>query len=78
MIAVDDKSADRANHVTITKGLRGYFVVLVWWCPDHGGFWEPLQSGVGSYETAKEAEPEARAWASDEGVEYHPPKEVAS
>lgn len=78
MIPVDDKSASRTPHITITNGLRGYFVVLVHWCSDHGGFWEPLQSGIGSYETAKEAEPEAKAWAKDEGVAYHPPTEVTS
>jgi hypothetical protein len=58
------------RHVTITQGLRGYFAVLVCWNPEHGGFWEPWQSGIGSYATAEEAEEEARDWAEAEGVEF--------
>ena len=48
-------------HVTVTHGLRGWFAVLV----DGNG---PVQSGVGSYRTAQEAEREAADWARSEGV----------
>jgi hypothetical protein len=56
------------DYITITKGMRGFFAVHVWWNPD--GFWEPWQSGIGSYATRDEAEPEAREWAIAEGLEF--------
>lgn len=67
-----DPTLPHAPYVTVTKGLRGFFAVLVRWNPEYGGFYEPWDSGLGSYATAEEAEPEARGWASDEGVEYRP------
>lgn len=60
-----------ARHVTVTHGMRGYFAVLVWWNPD-GGFWEPWESGCGSYSNPDEASTEGRAWAAAEGVEFRP------
>ncbi len=45
--------------VGVTSGLRGYFAVLY----DQDG---PIQSGVGSYKSAKEAMVEAREWAESE------------
>lgn len=56
--------------VTITHGMRGYFAVLLVWNEDHGGFYEPWNSGFGSYETAKEAVPEAEMWAEAEGLQF--------
>lgn len=61
---------EHASFVTTTKGMRGYFAVQVWWNPDLGGFWEPWQSGIGSYATQREAEVDARAWAESEGLEF--------
>ena len=58
--------------VTVTHGLRGYFAVLLWWNPEYGGFWEPWESGIGSYTTKSAAEEEAKDWAEAEGVEYRP------
>lgn len=58
------------SYVTVTHGLRGYFAVLVWWNPDLGGFYEPYDSGVGSYATEAEAIPEALDWADAEGIEF--------
>lgn len=65
---------EHKSYVTITKGMRGYFAVLMWWNEKDGGFWEPYQSGIGSYETVDAAEPEAETWANLEGVEYRRPK----
>lgn len=62
----------RKDYITVTRGLRGYFAVHVWWNPEHGGFYEPWQSGVGSYDSAKDAAVEAQQWAEAEGLEYIP------
>lgn len=78
VISVVDETSQHERRVTITRGIRGYFAVLLCWNTDHGGFWEPGQSGVGSYVTAKEAEPEAKSWAQSEGATYAPPAELAS
>jgi hypothetical protein len=51
MILIEDNVDHRKPRVTIAKGLRGYFAVLLHWNLEHGGFWEPEQSGVGSYAT---------------------------
>jgi hypothetical protein len=56
--------------MTVTHGMRGHFAVLVWWNPEYGGFWEPWNSGIGSYKTADGAKREAEQWAKDEGVEF--------
>lgn len=61
---------DRKPYVTSTKGMRGWFAVLMWWCPEEGGFWEPWQTGIGSYTTQEEAEVEARQWAEAEEVAF--------
>jgi|HubBroStandDraft_6_1064221.scaffolds.fasta_scaffold1750716_1 hypothetical protein len=55
-------------YVTSTHGMRGWFAVLVWFAPE--GFWEPWQSGIGSYDTQEGAEEEAREWAEAEGIEF--------
>lgn len=57
-------------YITITRGMRGFFAVHIWWNPE--GFWEPWQSGFGSYATREEAIPEARSWAEAEGLEFKP------
>lgn len=75
---IEDHDA-RKPHVTITRGIRGYYAVFLRWCEateKHPGFWEPLNTGVGSYETAEEAAPEAIMWADAEGVEYRAPKDI--
>jgi hypothetical protein len=45
----------------VTHGLRGWFAIMV----DKDG---PVQSGIGSYATAKEAERETADWARSEGL----------
>lgn len=65
-------------YITVTHGMRGWFAVKMWWnpkepgCGNTEGFWEPWQTGVGSYRSSKEAEPEAKLWAESEGIEYKP------
>jgi hypothetical protein len=84
MITDDDLIRDPviskpAPYVTITSGMRGYFAVLMWWndegddgvkLPAGQGFWEPWQSGIGSYRNEAGAILEARQWAQAEGLEY--------
>jgi hypothetical protein len=62
------------SFVTITHGIRGYFAVLLVWNPEFDGFYEPENSGIGSYATAAEAEPEALEWAQAEGVAFRLPR----
>lgn len=61
-------------HVTVTQGVRGWFAVLVVWCDDFGGFYEPENSGVGSYATRDDPGlvEEGASWAASEGVEFRP------
>lgn len=61
---------EKKRYVTLTRGMRGWFAVLVHWNPDHGGFWEPWQTSVGSYDAPEEAAAAGRAWAEAEGLEF--------
>ena len=56
------------DFVTIQHGMRGYFAVLMSWSDECGGFFEPYDTGVGSYATYEAAIPEAREWARSEGI----------
>jgi hypothetical protein len=62
------------SFITITRGVRGYFAVLIGWEDDHtfeeGGYWEPWHSGIGSYGTAEAAIPEAKDWAESEEMAF--------
>lgn len=65
------RAASPLPYVTITQGLRGHFAVLMYWNDEPGaGFWEPWQSGIGSYRDAEGAAKEAQEWADAEGLEY--------
>jgi hypothetical protein len=64
--------ADTAPYITITKGGAGWFAVYMWWAPEHGGYWEPWQTGIGRYATPAEAEKEGREWADAEELKYVP------
>ncbi len=57
---------DTSPYITITQGIRGYFAVHMWWNPER--FWEPWQSGFGSYRTPEAAMIEAEIWAKAEGL----------
>lgn len=56
--------------VTVTKGMRGFFAVLM--STDEDGFASPQNSGIGSYRTAEAAIPEAKSWAEAEGIPFMP------
>ena len=64
-------------YVTITRGLRGYFAVLMSWDAAWNCYM-PWQSGIGSYDSIDAAEPEAQDWAAGEGIEYKRPTEKAA
>ncbi len=64
------KEESKKSYITVTHGMRGYFAVQLWWNPE--GFWEPYQTGIGSYLTKAAAEPEAKQWAEAEEMEYKP------
>jgi hypothetical protein len=56
-----------ALYVTTTHGMRGYFAVLI---DDSPGFPEPVNTGIGSYETPEGAKQEAKDWARAEELPY--------
>ncbi len=58
------------TYVTIYESSGGWKAIMLWWNPELGGFWEPMSTGCGAYNTREEAEDEARWWAKDEGLEY--------
>lgn len=59
-----------ATYVTVYESIGGWKAVMVWWNPEEGGFWEPLQTGCGAYNTREEAVAEAKWWAKDEKCEF--------
>ena len=71
-LTAQKRLTSKQPYVTITHGMRGYFAVLVSWNPE--GFWEPEQSGIGSYEWPEQAEPEAKDWANAEEIKFVPYK----
>lgn len=61
-------------YITVTKGMGGYFAVMVWRNPENGGFDEPYEKGAGGYYAAQsDAAGEAEAWANDLGYAYRAP-----
>ncbi len=67
------KATKPAPYITTTSGLRGFFAVMMHWNNDDGGvsgFWEPYQTGIGSYKTSAEAAVEGRDWAMAEELEF--------
>lgn len=69
MIDAKGVKIDRNPYLTTTHGMSGHFAVLIWWNPEHGGFEEPYQTGIGRYETKAEAEQEARQWSESDEIE---------
>lgn len=63
---------NKPPYVTVDHGLRGWFAVLVVW--NEEGFYEPWNSGVGSYPTSNDPEllAEGQWWADDEGIKFFP------
>lgn len=62
---------DKSPYISVYKSLVGWKAVMVVWDEDDD-IWEPYQTGVGFYETEREALKEARAWARDEGIRLSP------
>ena len=61
-------------NIQVTKGLSGWFAVMVWWNQDHGGFPEPYDTGLGRYAMQVDAIAEAEEWAEAEGIQFYPPE----
>jgi hypothetical protein len=57
-------------YITVSSGMRGFYAVLMCW-DKVDQFYEPYNTGIGSYKTKREAVIEAKEWADAEGVEYH-------
>ena len=58
--------SDQQAFITVTKGMRGFFAVMVWWNPQ--GFWEPYESHPCSHEEGAGAQADAKSWAEAEGL----------
>ena len=57
------------SYVTVYESIGGWKAVLLWWNPELGGFYEPMQTGSGCA-TREEAVAWAKDWAEAEGVEF--------
>mgnify|MGYP003426448039 FL=1 len=57
--------------ITVDRGMAGHFAVKMWWNDkeEHGGFWEPYDTGSGRYSSAEEAWDEAYEWAKAERLD---------
>lgn len=75
MTPADIGLVENKPFITVTKGMSGYFAVLMWWAPEHGGFWEPWQTGIGRYDEKWRAVSEAKVWAECEELEFKEPAE---
>jgi len=67
MLTIIQKIPDGAagtRFFTTSHGMAGYFAVEMWWNEDHGGFWEPWDTGIGRYRTRKAAYEEAKTLAN--------------
>lgn len=67
---------NKEKHVTLSEGMSGWFAVIVWWNPEHGGFWEPWDTGTGRYAHWEAAELEAKDIADGEGFKYYRPSKL--
>jgi hypothetical protein len=63
-------SNDHPAYVTITKGMREWFAVLLSWNPSMGGFYEPWQTHPASNEDKEGAIADGKSWAEAEGLEF--------
>lgn len=61
---------DHSMFVTTMKLGTGWAAVAMWWAPEHGGFWEPWDTGFGRHCTQDEAVTEAKEWAKADGLRY--------
>lgn len=57
-------------HITVTKGMAGWFAVMLWWNPECGGFPEPYLTGSGRYAKQTDAIREAQDWAAAEELPF--------
>ncbi len=64
--------AEKPDYITVTHGMRGYFAVHLTWSDELGGFYEPEQTGMGSYRRPDHPGllTEAQQWANVLGVEF--------
>lgn len=66
----EDVSMKMPSYITVYESIGGWKAVLMWWNPDMGGFYEPWQTGLGSYDTEAGAIVEGEWWAECEGLEF--------
>lgn len=63
-------NATHPAHVVHYKSIAGWQSMVVWRNPEHGGFWEPWDTGGGPYALEAEAIAEAKAWAEAWSLVY--------
>jgi len=69
---------DRSSFMTVYVSICGWQSKMMWWNPDHDGFWEPYQTGFGPYGNSEKGKQtairEAKHWAECEGLKYVEPR----
>ena len=60
---------EHPQYITVSRGMAGYFAVLLWWNPEHGGFYEPWTTSDFRYRDRADAVKDAREWGEAEGIE---------
>lgn len=79
---LDVSDHKRTGFIDIYLPIAGHKAVQYWWNEDKelGGFWEPWETGMCAWRTAKEAYLDAKMWAEAEGIPYihHPELEENS
>ena len=58
-------------NIQVSKGMAGWFAVMVWWNPE--GFPEPFDTGIGRYALQSQAIAEGQQWAEAEGIPFYEP-----
>lgn len=61
---------DHESYVTVYESMGGWKAVLLWWNPELGGFWEPMQTGICGFNERADAVIDAKIWATEEGLEF--------
>ena len=61
-------------NIQVSKGMAGWFAVMIWWNPTLGGFAEPYTIGDGRYAMQTDAIAEAERWSEETGLPFYPPR----
>lgn len=63
-------NGSRNFRISVTKGMRGFYAVMLADYEDIGWSTDVVLTGIGSYRTSEAAEEEAKQWAACEGLQF--------